>query len=453
MRKPRKHYIRPEELALVSGGWRVELKRMQRENSGCSGAFFGLFFLAGCGSLVMLVWGFLLLDWRANNRYLPNSCVVLDRRLAKQMGDPAPEGGRGRPSYHPEIKIRYEVDGRKYEVWTYDAIFMFYPDQAAQQAIVDSFQVGATYPCWYDPDRPDKAILVRGHAWAPYVLLVVPIGFLLIGGVGIHRSWKNRGETAHQRGLERALRAGGGALKAGPDRSTVPALDLSQSPGSTLLYRLPSSTRPGRNLLGCLFFTLFLNGITAPFVVIMIASRLGSSWAKPGPPWPIELVIILFALAGLSAVVFLIYFGIAELLVAIGVGPTTVEISHHPLEPGAHFEVFLAQRARRTMKMKSLRVVCVCEEQATCSGGKGARTETRRVYEEEILARDRFELRPTLPLEARAELRLPRAAMHSFLAVHNQVRWKLVVRGDVAGWPDFEREFPIVVEPPKEAPK
>jgi len=56
-------------------------------------------------------------------------------------------------------------------------------------------------------------------------------------------------------------------------------------------------------------------------------------------------------------------------------------------------------------------------------------------------------------LEARAELRLPRGAMHSFLAEHNQVRWKLVVRGDIAGWPTFEREFPIVVQPSKGAPK
>jgi hypothetical protein len=135
---------------------------------------------------------FLLLDWRANNRYLPNTCVVLDRRLASQRSEPVPDAGGGGTAYHPEIKIRYKVDGREYEVWTYDAIPMFYPDQAAQQAIVDGFQVGAICPCWYDPDRPDKAILVRGHLWAPYVLLVVPIGFLLVGVMGIRHSWKYR---------------------------------------------------------------------------------------------------------------------------------------------------------------------------------------------------------------------------------------------------------------------
>ncbi len=426
---------------------------MESRTPGRTFAFSGLFVLVGCGTLVMLVWGFLLLDWRANNRYLPNSCMVLDRRLARAEGQVNPEGGKGGPTYHPEIKIRYEVDGRKYEVWTYDAIFMFYPDQAGQQAIVDSFQVGATYPCWYDPDSPDKAILVRGHAWAPYILLVVPIGFLLIGGAGIRDSWNNREKMTRQFGLVSAMQAGGAAFAAGADRSTVPTLDLSQSPGSNLPYRLPSSTSPGRYLLGCLFFTLFWYGITAPFVVIMIASRLGATWAKPGPPWPIQLVIILFAIVGLSAFVFLIYFSTTELLVSIGVRPTTVEISHHPLEPGAHLVVFLSQRARWTMKMNRLRLLCICEEQASRSGGRDSRTETRRVYEEEVLARDQLELQPSVPLEARAELRLPYGAMHSFLAEHNQLRWKLVVRGDIAGWPTFEREFPIVVQPSKWAPK
>ncbi len=178
---------------------------MDKKNSGCSFAFSGAFLLMGCASLVMLVWGFLLTDWRANNRYLPNSCVVLDKRLATQMAKRAdPEEAGEVPVYHPEIRIRYEVDGRKYEVWTYTAINTFYPDQAAQQLIVDCFTVGATYPCWYDPDRPDKAILVRGHALAPYVVLTAPIGFLLIGGIGIRRWWINRPRTTHQPEPERA---------------------------------------------------------------------------------------------------------------------------------------------------------------------------------------------------------------------------------------------------------
>jgi hypothetical protein len=154
-------------------------------------------------------WGSLL-DWRANNRYLPNSCVVLDRRLAidtrdlvvgvSQEGVPRTES---KPVYHPEIKIQYQVGGRKYEVWTYDAIPGFSTDRAVQQAIVDSFMVGATYPCWYDPDRPDRAILVRGYTGRVYLGLIMTIVFLVIAGAGIRYLWKNRGKPAHQPGFAR----------------------------------------------------------------------------------------------------------------------------------------------------------------------------------------------------------------------------------------------------------
>ena len=57
-----------------------------------------------------------------------------------------------------------------------------------------------------------------------------------------------------------------------------------------------------------------------------------------------------------------------------------------------------------------------------------------------------------LPFESRCHLRVPPGAMHSFHADHNEVNWKLVVKGSVIGWPDYEREFQIVVNPAPAAP-
>ena len=136
---------------------------------GCFGCS-SLVFLAGCGILLVLVLGFLLPDWRSNNRYIASSGVVLEKRVHSQLFDvagPKGQGVRQQESYRPEVKIRYEVKGRKFETWSYDETGMYSPDRAAQQAIADSFQVGATYPCWYDPDRPERVVLVRGHLWAP----------------------------------------------------------------------------------------------------------------------------------------------------------------------------------------------------------------------------------------------------------------------------------------------
>ena len=284
---------------------------------GCGFVSFGLFFAAGCGGLVMLVGAFLLTDWRANYRYQRNSCVVLDRRLQVQDVNIGP-GVHG-PTYHPEIRILYEVDGRKYELWTYDAVPTWGPDKGGQQAIVDSFQVGKTYPCWYDPDRPEKAILVRGHAWVPFLLLFVPLAFMTVGAIGMYNTRENREKTA---------------------------LVLSQRSRQTLPYRLRCDTDSGCAVSGCLLFALFWNGISIPLVIFMIAGRLGLSWAQPSMPGQAEFFTILFTLAGLVFVVLVMAWVITNLLIAIGVGPTIVELSRHPLEPGAYPSRYSSRKLR-----------------------------------------------------------------------------------------------------------
>ena len=164
----------------------------------------------------------------------------------------------GRPTIRRSGSCTRSTDG-KYELWTYDAVPTWGPDKGGQQAIVDSFQVGKTYPCWYDPDRPEKAILVRGHAWVPFLLLFVPLAFMTVGAIGMYNARENREKTA---------------------------LVLSQRSRQTLPYRLRCDTDSGCAVSGCLLFALFWNGISIPLVIFMIAGRLGLSSAQPSMPGP-----------------------------------------------------------------------------------------------------------------------------------------------------------------------
>lgn len=148
--------------------------------------------LVGCGLLLIIVWGFLIPDWRTNNSYLQASAIVLDKRLDSQLFDVL--NPKGRPvkqqeRFKPEIKIRYEIEGRTFELWTYDGGSTYF-DRDSQQAIIDSFVVGEKYPCWYDPDRPDQAVLVRSRSWGAYVFLILPIGLLVVGAAGFVIAWK-----------------------------------------------------------------------------------------------------------------------------------------------------------------------------------------------------------------------------------------------------------------------
>jgi hypothetical protein len=156
------------------------------------GVFFSLFLFAGCFFLVVMVGADVVVPWRVNHRYRETACVVLDRRVDQQAfsggGDPAVVGGGGVSlGFRPEILIQYEIGGRTYRTWTYDSPpgrgVRHYGGRADAQAALDGFTVGQVYRCWYDPDEPGEAVLVRGyrHLW----WLCFPWPFVLGGGLGL----------------------------------------------------------------------------------------------------------------------------------------------------------------------------------------------------------------------------------------------------------------------------
>jgi hypothetical protein len=225
--------------------------------------------------------------------------------------------------------------------------------------------------------------------------------------------------------------------RGGTDYPAVPReTDVTNSPGTTLAYRLPIAFSPAWALLCMLAGCLFWNGMVAVFVTIAINSHL-----RGEPEWFLTLLSVAFLMGGVGLVVWTV----RQLLIVTGVGPTLVEISDHPLQPGGEYRIFLSQSGR--LSMNSLRLMLVCEERATYQQGTNTRTESHRVFEQEVYSREGFEIQQAWPFETTTELRLPPGAMHSFKANHNEIQWKLIVHGDVARWPNFQREFPVVVFP------
>jgi hypothetical protein len=165
------------------------------------------------------------------------------------------------------------------------------------------------------------------------------------------------------------------------------------------------------------------------------------SFARGTPDWTLTALAIPFAIAGIGLVVYLI----RQVLITTGVGPTRIEISAHPLAPGQGYDIFLSQAGR--LAMNSLEVWLACDEKATYRQGTDTRTETRRVYEQRCFVREGFAIHQGLPFESRCQIRVPEDAMHSFHANHNEVIWRLIVKGKVVGWRDYERVFQIVVKP------
>jgi hypothetical protein len=395
------------------------MAKSENMKPGCAVAFCALAFLAGCGFLVLFLSQLILPEWRANNSFVENTCVVLDKRIIEEAGEDG-------PAYRPEFLIRHTVNGLDHEVWAYDVGHRSSSNRQRKEKILQQFVVGKQYPCWCDPDDPGRVVLVRGYSWLMYLFVLIPLAFIILGGAGMRYNWVRRGKSPEQ------------LASCGEPEGTqianlypyVPDINLERHPGSTLAFRLPLGSSPGCALLGIVFFTLFWNGITSIFVFFAIASHLHGE-----PQWFLNCFIMPFVLIGLVLILGVF----RELLLMIGTRPATVEISSHPLTPGETCRLHVAQHG--LLRLSGCRVLVVCEEVAKFTEGDSSRTDKKRTHEVELLRQDE-------PHAYQDEYQIPAGAMHSFKASNNEVQWKVLVLGKAAGWLKIAWEFPFVVRPP-----
>ena len=286
----------------------------------------------------------------------------------------------------------------------------------------------------YDPHS-----LAIGVGW--WLVFLVLSSFVVIGGVGLIRTALRVGASAERRGaMARQASELDIVHEAAPrpkNYPTVPAFDgLTNSPGIELAYRLPPSSTPGWRLLATTLFALAWNGVACVLAVWTVQGHLARQ-----PDWFLTIFLFPFLAVGVWSVRYLLL----QIWLHTGMGLTTVEISDCPLLPGHTYQVAIAQQGH--ISVKSLELWLICEEEATYRQGTDIRTEVRRVFEQQLWSHRDFRIEPVEPFQASAALPIPATAMHSFHSSNNSVNWKLVVRGEVAHWPPFERGFAIVVYP------
>jgi len=425
----------------LARNFRVYLKKRGSRRTGSpalgiigEAVFFSLLFLAGCVGLVCVFAWFIIPEWRANHEFIRHACRVLDKRVAE-----IPDGDS--TTYRPEIQIEYEVGGETFHIWTYDICGTYSSGRVDKEAVLENFQVGKVYPCWYDPANPSKAVLVRGYSWLLWLFLILPISFVLIGGGGLIHAVLHLGKSA-----ERSAATTKGPLqlelfeREGRKKTELPKVptgaDMTNSPGTKLAYRLPIGTAPAWVLFSIAMASLILTIVWAVFMVVVIGGHL-----KGNVDWTASFFAFVLTTVVLGMFVLLI----RQLLITAGIGPTNLEISDHPLYPGSTYRVFLSQSGKQTMKRLS--VLLMCEEVARYRQGTDTRTEKRKVCEENVFEKENLEIGGSAPYETDCDVVIPHAAMHSFKSDHNEVNWSLVVFGDVDRRSNYKRTFPVIVHP------
>jgi hypothetical protein len=267
------------------------------------------------------------------------------------------------------------------------------------------------------------------------------VSFTLIGGGGVIYAVLQVGTSAERRSamVQRAadmnpIQDGVGAQR---DYPSIPRdANLTNSPGIRLAYRLPVTNAGTWVLFAATGFFLIWNTITTALVFVAARSHLSHD-----PNWFLTAFVMPFVGIGLWAS----YYFVQQLLLHTGIGPTTLEISAHPLRPGQTYQLFLSQAGR--LHVKSLDLLLVCEEETTYRQGTDIRTERCRVFCASVLSEQDFRIEPNGTYERQCELTVPKRVMHSFQAKHNAVQWLLVARGQATSWPIFQRSFPVVVYP------
>lgn len=395
-------------------------------------AFFVGLFLLGCLGFWLILRSFLMPELRAGREFLPTSARVLEVRLGTAVRE-------GQTLYRPEICVEYRVAGRIHRVWTYDIHTAqgngYSVDREHAERSLRSFRAGQSITAWYDPTRPEVAVVERGIRWWTWLFLLIPFSFVVLGAGGISYHvwrWGKSVERLAVQGKPLAL-----SLSAHPDAALFPFVPEIPSgieqPGEHLPYRLPVLGLPSRALMAWLAAAVFWNGS-------VLGLSVGTYHAGKFD-WSFTLFLIPCLMIGLTLVAAFF----RQWMVTTAIGQTVVEISDFPLLCGQRYRVYLRQTG--WLKMNYLEMLLVCEEEATFQHGTNTRREARRVWQKTLVRHEKFEILRSVPFEVETDVDIPGGMMHSFRSPHNEVRWRLHVRGNAQDWPIFERIFPLVVLP------
>jgi hypothetical protein len=121
--------------------------------------------------------------------FVEGRCEILSKKLIKEekrtRSSRKSGSSRKRTHYRPEFHIRYEVEGKALEARTWRIVQSSSTSESGEQKVLDRFEVGKTYPCWYDPADPSRVVVEKGVSMGGKILVALGGLFVLIGAVGI----------------------------------------------------------------------------------------------------------------------------------------------------------------------------------------------------------------------------------------------------------------------------
>lgn len=386
--------------------------RANQLSSGCLAIFFAIFGVAGLGFLIpfFLMPAARIIEARS---WRQTPCTILSSNVATHHSS---DGN----TYRIEVRFRYEVDGRAYESNRYDFSSGSSSGYKAKQQVVKRYPPGSRSFCYVDPANPDRAVIEPGFTSGVWVgaipLVFVLFGFGGVTGVVLAKRRRRFGcSTATSRGnpAPRVLSRRRNPVAAGPI--------------------VLAGASPALKAMGFGIFALIWNVVVAVLFLKLVDSAGPWSASRIVP----LLFLIPFALVGLG---LLLAAGYCTL--AIANPRVRVTLSRGVIAAGDSVELRW-EFAGRYDRIERLRIWVEGREQATYRRGTDTRTDRNVFARLELTEKVKnFEVR-----SGTVRLIIPAGAAPTFYASNNQVRWFVVVHGQIPRWPDVRQEFEIEVAP------
>ncbi|QIF01471.1 DUF3592 domain-containing protein [Roseimicrobium sp. ORNL1] len=133
-----------------------------------------LFILAGLGLLVLGVVRYR--EGKASNSWTEVPAKVESADMGRTKNKTA--GSR----YHAHVTYTYEVQGVSYTSRRVGLAGQESGSENHAQSLLKQYPVGSTVKAYYDPTRPEKAVLIRGVGSSVWTVFVVGLVFLGMGG-------------------------------------------------------------------------------------------------------------------------------------------------------------------------------------------------------------------------------------------------------------------------------
>lgn len=368
--------------------------------------------------------------------------------------------GEDSTSYSVDFRYHFSVDGRHYSGDRYSFV-----DASGRLSVArrlkKEFPVGSTRECFYDPKNPSDCVLDRTNSDQTWLSIILPSAFAAMGtlffflGIFAKEAGVKSGSLRCSSSNPNADSHANLATKFATNFSTNPATNPAAitlggnsavgDASEALLDsdRLDDQWSPPRKLkptqtrmamfVGLTCAGLFWNGILSVFFLVPGGPIQGGGWMAIG----FSLFMIPFLLVGGGLILGAGYYFLAMFNPKVEVALSTGAV---PL--GGDFDVAWEVEGK-IERIKKLTIEVEAVQLATYQRGTDTRTDV-----------EVFELLPVAEVDEPAAIafgnesvNIPANSMHSFEAPRNEIKWKVVVRGEIPWAPDIQEEFEFRVTP------